>query len=521
MFFEMAGSCEYVTVYDIKSCYHQISMAPDHRKYLGFSWFLNGKVRYFIFKVVPFGICTGPSICKTIFRPLVVKWREEGIPTVLFFDDGVVGGNSFKACKKASETVFKDLVLCHILPSAEKSCWEPKRSAEWLGHFWNCQEKVVSITEKRVEKFFERINSLESSFPIISARKVALVVGSLVSMILVFESKVLLHSRYLQTVINFREWEGLTWDSPIDIDALDISQEIRKEVTFLKNNFHDMNKRSLVGEVAPHVTIFGDAGAEGVGGYKVVEGKKVEFHAPLPPDLVNTSSTERELYALYYALHCFEKDVKFHKVVYITDSQCTDIICQKGSSKLNLQFWAIKIDEFCRKNNVKFYTAWTPRELNVEADELSKFKDPDNWSVDRKLFLKAQILIQKEFSIDIFASNLNTQCDRFYSRFACPNTLGVNAFKFCWIGEVCWLTPPPKFALKCVQHLKESCAQGVLLLPKWKSLHFWPMAGKFEPFLKGSWDFPGKNFLRNEHESSVMGPKFRGAIVLLYYDFSI
>ena len=213
----------------------------------------------------------------------MTKWCSEGIPTVLFFDDGVVGGSSYDKCKKASETVFKDLVLCHILPSAEKSCWEPKKSAEWLGHFWNCESKVVTISDKRVEKFYERLNDLENSFPIVSARKVALVVGSLVSMILVLETKVLLYSRYLQTVINYREWENLTWDSPINIDNLDISNEVRKEVAFLKSNFANLNTRSLIGEIAPHVTIFGDAGAKGVGGYKVEEGVKIEFHAPLPP----------------------------------------------------------------------------------------------------------------------------------------------------------------------------------------------------------------------------------------------
>ena len=379
---------------------------------------------------------------------------------------------------------------------------------------------MVKISERRVEKFHERLDMLDNNFPVISARKVALVVGSLVSMILVLGTKVLLYSRYLQTVINYREWEGLTWDAPINIDSLDIAQEVRKEVAFLKSNFDNLNSRSLMEEVAPHVTIFGDAGEEGVGGYKVENGEKVEFHTPLPPPLLGTSSTERELYALYYSLHCFKKDISGHKLVYITDSQCTDIVCQKGSPKLHLHYWAIKIDEFCRTNNVKFFTAWTPRELNQEADDLSKFKDPDGWQVQRILFEKAETLIKKKFTIDLFADNQNAQCEKFYSRFACPNTAGINAFNFCWFGEVCWITPPPKFALKCVQQLKDSCAQGVLVVPKWKSLHLWPMMDKFEPFLKGSWDFPGKNFLKNEHEKSVMGPSFQGAISLLYFDFT-
>ena len=186
-----------------------------------------------VFKVVPFGIHSGPKICKDLFRPLIVKWRSEGIGTVLYFDDGAIGGVDFISCKKAATTVFKDLALCHVLPSAEKSNWEPVKGAVWLGYFWDFEKQIVQVSPKRVDTFFERLQKLKDSFPKVTARKVALVVGSLVSMILVLEQKVLLYSRYMQSVINFREWEGLSWDSVINIDHLDIANQVRNEVQFL------------------------------------------------------------------------------------------------------------------------------------------------------------------------------------------------------------------------------------------------------------------------------------------------
>ena len=72
-FFEYAKDGQYIATFDIKSCYHQIDMHTDSVRYLGFSWFLDGKKRYFVFLVLPFGLSSAPRICKMLFRPLILK----------------------------------------------------------------------------------------------------------------------------------------------------------------------------------------------------------------------------------------------------------------------------------------------------------------------------------------------------------------------------------------------------------------------------------------------------------------
>ena len=190
---------------------------------------------------------------------------------------------------------------------------------------------------------------------------------------------------------------------------------------------------------------------------------------------------------------------------------------------MHLHSWAMQIHDFCRKNNVNFHTAWVPRELNSIADEWSKFEDPDGWSVSLSLFEKAQCLMGENFTVDLFASDQNNKCEKFFSRFACIGSAGVDAFDFSWFGEVCWITPPPKLALKALNHLRDSYSKGVLLIPSWKSLSVWPVIEDvdFRPFIKGSWEFPGKLFLENSRENSIMGPRFRGAIRLIALDFTM
>ena len=61
-FYEMAKFCNYIVTYDIKSCYHQIDVNEKFHTYLGFQWKNNGKMSYFVFLVVPFGLSSAPRI---------------------------------------------------------------------------------------------------------------------------------------------------------------------------------------------------------------------------------------------------------------------------------------------------------------------------------------------------------------------------------------------------------------------------------------------------------------------------
>ncbi len=76
--------------FDMKSGYHHIEIAPEHRKYLGFSWFFAGKLWYFVFNVLPFGLSLAPLLFTKVMRVPVLYWRQKGFKIVLYLDDGIV-----------------------------------------------------------------------------------------------------------------------------------------------------------------------------------------------------------------------------------------------------------------------------------------------------------------------------------------------------------------------------------------------------------------------------------------------
>ena len=51
---------DYFFKFDIKSGCHHIYILEGHQKYLGFLWESDGKIHYFVFTVLVFGLATAP-----------------------------------------------------------------------------------------------------------------------------------------------------------------------------------------------------------------------------------------------------------------------------------------------------------------------------------------------------------------------------------------------------------------------------------------------------------------------------
>ena len=59
---QLLGESYYLYTFDIKRAYHHIEIFKSHRTYLGFQWPYQGKLTYFVFNVLPFGLSTAPYI---------------------------------------------------------------------------------------------------------------------------------------------------------------------------------------------------------------------------------------------------------------------------------------------------------------------------------------------------------------------------------------------------------------------------------------------------------------------------
>ena len=97
--------------FDLKSGYHHVEIFQEHRKYLSFGWeFGDGVTRYFSFCVLPFGLSSAPYLFTKLFKPVLKFWRSQGIPIVMFLDDGLGGAANELSAKNNSLKIRTDLV---------------------------------------------------------------------------------------------------------------------------------------------------------------------------------------------------------------------------------------------------------------------------------------------------------------------------------------------------------------------------------------------------------------------------
>ena len=102
--------------FDLKSAYHHVEICPDQRQYLCFAWEFSPQVtRYFQFCVLPFGFSFAPFLFTKLLKPLLKKWRQQGISIAVYLDDGIGAGKNSLVEKRNS-------LIVHQLGTSSSNC---------------------------------------------------------------------------------------------------------------------------------------------------------------------------------------------------------------------------------------------------------------------------------------------------------------------------------------------------------------------------------------------------------------
>ena len=284
-------SC-FFTKFDLKCGYHHVEIFPDHRKYLGFSWkFCNGQTRYFMFNVLPFGLSTAPYIFTKLFRPLVKLWRSRCFHPVVYLDDGLNIEDSLEQAHTASHQTRGDLYVAGFIVAEEKTIWHPVQYIDWLGIHWNSLDGCISIVDKRVEKAKKSIKeTLKKSR--ITARELASVVGSIISMSVVFGRVARIMTRHCQIFIAAAD----AWDTQQQVDDY-----CHLELRLWDSNLEKFNKKHCFPYPIYNKIIYSDASSYACGAL-IQNAEQSICHKMFTPEEISSSFTHRELLTILYSL---------------------------------------------------------------------------------------------------------------------------------------------------------------------------------------------------------------------------
>ncbi|CAI7932755.1 unnamed protein product [Closterium sp. NIES-54] len=411
---------------DLKSGYHHVEMHPSCWKFLGFQ-FEGG---FYCFRALPFGLATAPFVFTQLIKQLAKRWRACGVRVVPYVDDLLFLCDSAEQARKTCTEVLCDLGAAGFVINEKKSRLQPAHQTRFLGMELDTESGMFSIGSDRQAQFLDTLNTLISKgqrgqqVPI---RQVARITGMLSSMSLALGTTARAFSHKLLQLIDAAEsWHSRIWMPRAAIE----------ELIFWQLHFDQFNGAPFHLSHQFDAVIHVDASAHNWGATLTkFTDASYEASASMPSELLPTSSTQRELEGVLWALETFASHIKSGHVLVRVDNQGVVFILRKGgSSQPWLTLTCQAVIQFCLKNHTRLAIEWIPRELNAHADELSKIQDQDDYSLHMPWFLLLECRWGPH-TIDLFANITNKKLPRFCSKIPHPSATAIDAFSISWKGE--------------------------------------------------------------------------------------
>jgi hypothetical protein len=132
--------------------------------------------------------------------------------------------------------------------------------------------------------------------------------------------------------------------------------------------------------------------------------------------------------------------------------------------------------EWCIAKHIWISTAHIPGVENVGADKESrKLRDETEWMLNRPVFNRVLEILHLTPDIDLFASRLNHQVERYVSYQPDPQAVAVDAFLINWKDyDVFYAFPPFSLITQVLQKIQSQQVTGLLIVPDWPTQIWYP-----------------------------------------------
>ena len=292
--------------FDLTSAYHHIQMFSRHRKYLGFYW----KSKYYVFKVLPFGLSTAGYICTKVLRHPVQYWRSQGIRIIMYLDDGIAVADNNEHAVQYSKIIREDLEKIGFIVATDKSDWTPKGQIRWLGLNWNFDTGFIHLPSDRLSDIHTKIGVMLCNMHVVNARCLASVIGKIQSAKPAIGEFAWVRTKYCHMCLETRN----DWDSMVVV-----TERARSELLFWRENLDRLNGRPFSESTVYDVQVHSDASGVGYGGF-LTNISTAEATGQWSRLEYMQSSTWRELKAVHNVLFALIDKLKKQRVQWCVDN---------------------------------------------------------------------------------------------------------------------------------------------------------------------------------------------------------
>ena len=185
-----------------------------------------------------------------------------------------------------------------------------------------------------------------------------------------------------------------------------------------------------------------------------------------------------ELLAVKFGLDSFcKQETNKHIKIFTDNSTTVSCLNKMGSCKPNLNNVTREIWLFCAKRNLSLTICHIAGSANTIADTLSRrHMDELEWKLNPQIFNRVSDLFGP-FDMDMFASRINCQLDKYVSWKPDPKALFIDAFTLKWENYYPYCFPPFSLIGRVLQKVEHEKTDICLIVPLWKSQTWFPKLG--------------------------------------------
>jgi hypothetical protein len=441
-----------------------IPICQNQRKFLKFP--VDGHV--YQFKCLPFGLACAPWVFTKTLRPVAAQLRQLGMRLIVYIDDILVLAESQR---KAQEHLLGLVYLLENLGfviNKEKSILDPTQEIEFLGFVINSKTLELSLPQRKIKQIKTDIKQLvkQTSVP---ARKLSQLIGRLQAGMKAVPPAPLFYRNLQRSLIEALDQGDQNYTTPTRL-----SLEAREELTWWMEHLSAWNGKTLLAE-KPVLVIESDASRLGWG---AVCGD-IRTGGPWTQAETRYHINCLEAIAAFLALRCFTAQKQNISVLLRIDNMTVVSYVNNLGGTVSTQLNEIvkKMWLWSLNQNIYITAEHLPGVLNCMADQESRtMTDRSDWKLNTWVFQK----IQRKWGpleVDLFASRVTSQLDRFFSWRLDPEAEGMNAFAQDW-GKIqgrLYANPPWSLISKVLGRAQEQRVQLVLVAPVWNSQPWYPI----------------------------------------------
>lgn len=407
---------------DLKDAYLSVPIHQDHRKYLRFLW----KGTTFEFQCLPFGLSSAPRVFTKLIKPVMALLRKQGIRSLIFLDDMLLMAESKEELEKKTQEVLTILRLLGFRINWEKSQLTPSHRIIYLGLIIDSMQMTFTLPEQKVQRTVAECQSAIRKGRV-SVRELSRLIGRMSATVmavlpapLCFRGLQAAKNRSLTASQSFETVVTLTREAVLELQWW--SQMLRK---WNGCKIHPWNPDLIIETDA---SLFGWGAVSGqvsTGGALVGGGKGASHQCP------------GIAWGGALAVKTFLKDKgNMHVHLKMDNRTAISYINHMGGTRSHtLSQSACDLWHWCLQKGITLSAEHLPGKENLRADRESRtLLSTAEWMLERSVCLKVMQVLGP-CSVDLFASRINNQLDRYVSWRPDPFAIATDTFQQSWQEE--------------------------------------------------------------------------------------